>query len=226
MFIPLSSLLVWGPLGPGLMTFSTHCISCMRGMGIISLGALSLVSFHFFHPITLAYVTSRVWRPPWGHYFTSCLAAHTWAILELGRRLFLRAWWMGSWDDDLHWAYPYYRWWIFRGVDSTLGHTPLIDDVFFRDDALHWGIVSLLLHLGYDGLAVVGWPYTRGVALSDSVFIGDTVTLLDILHWDAFYSLMVDFWDDGSFWDTVASKIARIETRPSSWRWTLIFIGA
>ena len=70
--IHLSSLFVWGPLGPGLMTFSTHCISCMRGMGIISLGSLSLVSFHFFHHITLAYVTSRVWRPPWGRDFTHC----------------------------------------------------------------------------------------------------------------------------------------------------------
>ena len=73
MFFPLSSLLVWGPLGLGLMTFSTHCILCTRGMWIISLGFLSLVSLHFFHPITLAYVTSRVWRPPWGHYFTHCV---------------------------------------------------------------------------------------------------------------------------------------------------------
>ena len=31
------------------------------------IGYLSLVSLHFFHPITLAYVTSRVLRPPWGH---------------------------------------------------------------------------------------------------------------------------------------------------------------
>ena len=62
--IHLLSLFVWGPLSLGLMTFSTHCISCMRGMGIISLGSLSLVSFHFFHPITSAYVTSCVLRPP------------------------------------------------------------------------------------------------------------------------------------------------------------------
>ena len=60
----LSSLFLWGPLGPGLMTFSTHCVSCRRGMGIISLGSLSLVSFCFFHHITLAYVTSRVLRLP------------------------------------------------------------------------------------------------------------------------------------------------------------------
>ena len=62
--IPLLSLFMWGPLGPGFMTFSMHCISCMKGMGIISLGSLSLVSFRFVHPITLAYVTSHVLRPP------------------------------------------------------------------------------------------------------------------------------------------------------------------
>ena len=60
MTIHLSSLFVWEPLGVGLMTFSTHCISCTRAMGIISLRSLSLVSFHFFDLITLAYVTSRV----------------------------------------------------------------------------------------------------------------------------------------------------------------------
>ena len=32
-----------------------------------------------------------------------------------------------------------------------------------------------------------------GIAILEGVFIGDTVTLLDILHWDTFYSLMVDF---------------------------------
>ena len=60
MSIPLSSLFMWGSLGSRLMMFSTHCISCTRGMGIISLGLLSLVSSCFFHPITLAYVTSHV----------------------------------------------------------------------------------------------------------------------------------------------------------------------
>ena len=34
---------------------------------VLIIGYLSLVSFHFYHPITLAYVTSRVLRPPWGH---------------------------------------------------------------------------------------------------------------------------------------------------------------
>ena len=121
--IHLSPFFVWGPLDSGLMTFSMHCISCTRGMRIISLGSLSLVSFHFFHPITLAYITSCVWRPPWGHYFTSCLTAPTWAILKLGRRLFLRAWWMGGWDDDLHWVIPFLS---------------VMD--FQRRHYLHWGI--------------------------------------------------------------------------------------
>ena len=35
-------------------------------MGLI-IGYLSLISFHFFHPITLPYITSRVLRPLWGH---------------------------------------------------------------------------------------------------------------------------------------------------------------
>ena len=104
------------------------------------------------------------------------------------------------------------RWWFTLGNTpiisdrvseaplSTLGHTPLIDDVFFRDDTLHWGIVSLLLHLGYDGLAVVGWPYTRGVVVSESAFIGDTVTLLidgwflrSRFIWGVALSLVMDF---------------------------------
>ena len=107
MSIPLSSLFVWGPLGPGLMTLSMHCISRIRGMGIISLGSLSLVSFHLFHPITLAYLISHVWRPPWGHYFSLCLIAHTWAILEFGWRLFHRAWWMRSYDMIYTGVYPF-----------------------------------------------------------------------------------------------------------------------
>ena len=60
------------------------------------------------------------------------------------------------------------RWWFTLGHTplisdgfseatlSTLGHTPLIDDIFFRDDALHWGIVNSFLRMDYDGLGVVG----------------------------------------------------------------------
>ena len=43
-----------------------------------------------------------------------------------------------------------------------------------------------------------------GIAILESTFIRDTVTLLDILHWDTIHSSMVDFWDDGLFWDTIA----------------------
>ena len=34
---------------------------------VLIIGYLGLVSLHFYYPITLAYVSSRVLRPPWGH---------------------------------------------------------------------------------------------------------------------------------------------------------------
>ena len=137
-FIHLSSLFAWGPLGPGLMTFYMHCISCMRGMGVISLGSLSLVSICFVHPITLAYVTSRVLRPPWGYYFALCLTTHTWAILEIDWRLFLGAWRIGSWGDGF-----------------TLGHTLFISDGFSE---VIWSILGHTLHI--DDVFLVRWRFT------------------------------------------------------------------
>ena len=56
----------WASLGPWLMIFYTCCISYIKAWVLI-IGYLSLVSFHFYCLITLAYVTSRVLRPPWGH---------------------------------------------------------------------------------------------------------------------------------------------------------------
>ena len=49
--------------------FYTCCILYMRAWVLI-IGYLDLVSLHFYHPITLAYVTSWVLRPPWGHDIT------------------------------------------------------------------------------------------------------------------------------------------------------------
>ena len=46
--------------------FCTCCISYMRAWVLI-IGYLSLVSLHFYYPITLAYITSCILRPPWGH---------------------------------------------------------------------------------------------------------------------------------------------------------------
>ena len=101
--IHLLSFFMWESLGLQLMMFSMHCISCMRGMGIISLGLLSLVSFCFFHPITLAYVTSQVLRPLWDHNFTHCVWQLTHGhYSRLVGDYFLGAWWMGSRGDGLH----------------------------------------------------------------------------------------------------------------------------
>ena len=38
-----------------------------------------------------------------------------------------------------------------------------------------------------------------GIAILESTFIVDIVTLLDILHLDTLHSLMVNFLDDGLF---------------------------
>ena len=53
---------LWLPLGPWLMRFFYALHTVHKGMGWI-IGYLSLVSLHFFHPITLAYITSCVLRP-------------------------------------------------------------------------------------------------------------------------------------------------------------------
>ena len=52
--------------------FYTCCILYMRAWVLI-IGYLGLVSLHFYHPITLAFVTSWVLRPPWGHDITHCV---------------------------------------------------------------------------------------------------------------------------------------------------------
>ena len=90
--IHLSSLFVWGPLGPRLMTFSTHCISCTRGMRdyIIGIFESSFLSFLSPYYPGLRYVPClKTTLRPLLHVL--CLTAHTWAILEISRRLFLGA---------------------------------------------------------------------------------------------------------------------------------------
>ena len=46
-----------------------------------------------------------------------------------------------------------------------------------------------------------------GIAISEGVFIGDTVALLDTLHWDTLYSSMVGFWDDDFIWGVALSLV-------------------
>ncbi|RVW62786.1 Transposon Tf2-2 polyprotein [Vitis vinifera] len=49
------------------ITISSFCFICLLIDIVFTLDILSLVFFRFYHPITLAYVTSRVLRPPSGH---------------------------------------------------------------------------------------------------------------------------------------------------------------
>ncbi|KAL6328571.1 hypothetical protein AAG906_038766 [Vitis piasezkii] len=56
-------------------------------------------------------------------------------------------------------------------------------DVFYALHIMHEGSCGMTLH----------W----GIAISEGVFIGDTVALLDTLHWDTLYSSMVGHSRDG-----------------------------
>ena len=49
------------------------CCSLYTRAWVLIIGYLGLVSLHFYHPITLAFVTSWVLRPPWGHDITHCV---------------------------------------------------------------------------------------------------------------------------------------------------------
>ena len=112
--IHLLSLFVWGSLGPRLMMFSMHCISCMRGMGIVRIFKPSVLSFLSPYYLSQRYVSClKTTLRPWLH--TLCITTHTWAILEIGWRLFLRAWWIRRYDMIYTGAYPSYQWWIFGG---------------------------------------------------------------------------------------------------------------
>ena len=115
---------LWLPLGPWLMRFIYALHLIHEGMGLI-IGYLSRVSLHFFHPITLAYVTSRVLRPPWDHEIRCYLwqpllrlAFGIWLIyrcchVSSSGRCFFDAWrwfgdgcgWLLHFMDDI-WCYP------------------------------------------------------------------------------------------------------------------------
>ena len=89
-------------------------------IGIIEPSFLSFISSYY---LSLCYVLSlRTTLRPWLH--TLCLTTHTWAIIKIGWRLFLRAWWMRSYDMICTRAYPPYQWWIFEGdVIYTRAHS-------------------------------------------------------------------------------------------------------
>ena len=160
------------------MTFSTHCISCTRGMGdyIIGIFEPSFLSFLSPYYLSLRYVSClKTTLRSWLH--TLCLTAHTWAILEIGWRLFLGVYWMRSWDHGLHWSIPFLsvmdfmRWCdIHWGIPCSSMIDFWVDDLYwgivfllmmdYWDETLHWGITSSPLHLDYDGLGVMWWPYT------------------------------------------------------------------
>ena len=174
-------------LSPWIMRFSYAIHLVHEGTGLI-IGYLSLVSLHFFHPITLAYVTSRVLRPSWGHeirrylwqsslgqafvdwlkygrYYVLFYGRYFWkhlVSLLLGILMFDR--FLGL--ETVHWGYwirPLVVHYIF-----TLGHIL----PFPRDSYLLLCGMTILIH-GYrdvwliliDSLLYIRYPYW-GILLS------------------------------------------------------------
>ena len=118
-------------------------------------------------------------------------------------------------------ACPYYQWWIFRGAVIYIGASP----------PYRWRFLSgwcfTLRHSQFVSLRGLWWIRSCrmtlhwGIATSESTFIGDTVTLLDTLHCDTLYSLMVDFWDDDLFWGIAFSSVMDFDfsLEHSHFRW-------
>ena len=121
-------------------------------------------------------------------------------------------------------AYPYYQWWIFIGVVIYIGAYP----------AHRWHFLSgwcfALRHSQFASSLGLWWIRSCwmtlhwGIAISGSAFIGDTVTLLDALHWDAFHSLIVDFWDDDLLWGVTFSLVMDFvfSLEHSHFRWFIL----
>ena len=110
---------------------------------------LSLVSLHFFHPITLAYVTSRVLRPPWGHEIRRYLwqsslgqvfgrLVEVWSLLcSLLWKILLEAFGLSlAWHIDV--------WWIFGFGNSSLR---ILDSSFGCALDIHTGAYSPFIWL-------------------------------------------------------------------------------
>ena len=116
--------------------YALHFMHEGYGDYIIRIFEPSFLSFRSPYYLGLRYVTRfKTTLRPWLH--TLCLTTHTWAILEIGWRLFLGAWRMGSWGDGF-----------------TLGHTLFISDGFSK---VIWSILGHTLCIN-DGF-LVGWPY-------------------------------------------------------------------
>ena len=101
-------------------------------------------------------------------------------------------------------AYPFYQWWIFRGDMIYTGAYPAHRWQFLLRWCLALGHSQFLF--GSWWIRSCGMILHWSIAILESAFIRDTITLLDIPHCDTLHSLMVDFWDD-LFWGIAFSSM-------------------
>ena len=129
---------------------------------IIGIFEPSFLSFLSPYYLNLRYVPCfKTTLRPWLH--TLYLIAHTWAILEISWILFLRAWWMSSYDMIYTRVCPSYQWWIFRG-----------DMIYTRaNPAWHFlsGWCLALRHSQFTFSLGLWWIRSYGMALHWSIAI-------------------------------------------------------
>ena len=115
-------------------------------------------------------------------------------------------------DRELRWwftlgAYPSYQWWIFRGDVVYIGAYPAHRWRFLSGWCLALRHSQFASSLGLWWIRSCWMTLHWAIAISESVFIGDTVALLNTLHWDTLYSSMVSFWDDDFIWGIALSLV-------------------
>ena len=107
--------------------------------------------------------------------------------------------------------YHSYHWWIFRGGIIYTRAYPAHRWCFLLGWCLALRHSQFASSRGLWWVRSSGMTLHWGIAISDGVFIGDTVTLLDTLHWDTLYSSMVGFWDDDFIWGVALSLVMHFD---------------
>ena len=165
-----------------------------EGMGLI-IGYLSLVSLHFFHPITLAYVTSRVLRPPWRHEIRRYLwqsslrqAFVDWLKYSCYHVLFMEDTFGSIWSLSYLTYWCLMDFWVWRQFIDDIGF------ILLSTSDIHTGAFSPFIRLR--------WAPSGALSLSLGFFhwseIPSRVCLDDISSSGALLSLLTGFMILGS----------------------------
>ena len=153
-----------------------HALHLIHKGMVLIIEYLSLVSLHFFHPITLVYVTSCFLRLPWDHeircylrqprleqmfeIWLTCRRCH----ISFSGICFFDAWrWF---SDGCRWSFDFMEdTWCCLASHSTMHQLS------------YWGIFP------YFEVIEVGWSFIRDMLLLLRLPPPFLLLFLDLLHW-------------------------------------------